>query len=124
MGKEFIIMFFIPCFRARPSWRPRAWLAGACFLLNAACGGERSEPAASPPPAVQAQAAHNAEGELVQLQVAAGAKPQAVAVGQACGAAVEGGRQPVCEAGSYCLKASGAGNATCVAAPGAPRSEE
>ena len=123
-------MSFIPCFRARPSRTPRsrhpgAWLAGACFLLAAGCGGERAEPAGnSNPPAVQAQAIHTAEGEVVQWQVAAGAKPQAVATGQACGLAVEGGRQPVCEAGSYCLKAGGAATGTCRASPGAPRSEE
>lgn len=117
-------MSLIQPFLARPSRRPGAWLAGACLLLASGCGGERSEPAGTAAPAVQAQAGHNAEGEVVQLQVVAGPKPQAVATGQACGVTVEGGRQPVCEAGSYCLKASGAAAGTCMASPGAPRSEE
>ena len=118
-------MSFTQPFLAGSSRHPGAWLAGACILLAAGCGGERTEPAGtSHPPAVQAQAGHNAEGEVVQLQVAAGAKPQTVATGQSCGVALEGGRQPVCEAGSYCLKAGGAATGTCMASPGAPRSEE
>lgn len=111
-------------FLARPSRRPAAWLAGACLLLASGCGGERSEPAGIAAPAVQAQAGRTAEGEVLQLQGVAGAQPQALATGQSCGVAVEGGRQPVCEAGSYCLKASGAATGTCMASPGAPRSEE
>jgi len=117
-------MFFIPGFLARPARHPGAWLTGMTLLLAAGCDGERTEPAGTAAPTVQAQAGSNAEGEAVQLQVAGGAKPRAVATGQACGMALEEGRQPVCEAGSYCLKAGGAATGTCMAAPGAPRSEE
>lgn len=97
------------------------WIASACLLL-AACGGERAEPAAATP-ATQEVAGLNAEGEVVRLQAPAGAKPQAVASGQACGVANQGGRQLVCEAGSYCFKASDATMGACVMAQGAPRNE-
>ena len=110
-------------FQAAPLGRSRAWLAGACLVLVAACGDERAEPAATLP-AMQELAGRNAEGEVVKLQVQAGAKPQTVATGQACGMAVKGGQQRVCEAGSYCFKAGGAAASSCVASPGAPRSDE
>ena len=100
---------------------PGTWLAGACLVLTAACGGERSEPA---PAAVQELAAPNAEGEVVTLRIPAGTKPQAVAPGQTCGTApTTAGRQQVCEAGSYCAQATGTSAGTCVAAPGAPRND-
>ena len=99
------------------------WLAGACLAVVAACGGERADPAAAPP-ATQELAAINAEGEVVKLQMPAGAKPRSVAAGQACGMASEGGRQPVCQAGSYCFKAAGATAGACVASPGAPRNDD
>jgi len=110
-------------FQAGPLGRPRAWLAGACLVLAAACGGERGEPAATAP-AMQELAGLNAEGEVVKLRVQAGAKPQTVAAGQACGVVVKGGQQRVCEAGSYCFKAGDATASACVASPGAPRSDE
>lgn len=114
-------MSFKQSFHARASGHPSAWLAGACLLL-AACGGEQAGPAAATP-ATHEVAAINAEGEVVLLRAPAGAKPQTVAAGQACGMANEGTRQPVCEAGSYCLKASAAATGTCVMAQGAPRNE-
>ena len=114
-------MSFTQSFQARAPGHPRAWMASACLLL-AACGGERPEPAAATP-AMQEVAGLNAEGEVVRLTAPAGAKPRAVASGQACGVANEGGRQPVCEAGSYCFKASDATTGACVPAQGAPRNE-
>lgn len=108
-------------FPGNPSPRAGTWLAGTWLVLAAACGGERSEPAATA--AVQEVAALNAEGEVVTLRMPAGAKPQAVAPGQACGTATTGGRQQVCEAGSYCAQATGAATGTCAAAPGAPRND-
>lgn len=101
----------------------RPWLAGACLALVAACGGERADPAATPP-ATQELAAITAEGEVVRLQVPAGAKPRSATTGQACGVASEGGRQPVCQAGSYCFKAAGATAGACVASPSAPRNDD
>jgi hypothetical protein len=99
------------------------WFAGACLAVLAACGGERAEPVATPP-ATPDLAVINAEGEVVKLQVPAGAKPRSVAAGQACGVAVEAGPQPVCQAGLHCFKAAGATAGTCVASPGAPRNED
>jgi hypothetical protein len=98
------------------------WLAGACLAVLAACGGERAEPVATPP-ATPDLAAINAEGELVKLQVQAGAKPRSVAAGQSCGVAAEGSPQPVCQAGLHCFKAAGAAAGACVASPDAPRNE-
>jgi hypothetical protein len=73
--------------------------------------------------AAQEVAAPNAEGEIVTLRMPAAATPQTVAPGQACGMATTGGRQQVCEAGSYCAQAMGASAGACVAAPDAPRND-
>lgn len=114
-------MSFTQSFRACASGHTRTWMASACLLL-AACGGERPEPVAATP-ALQEVAGLNAEGEVVRLKAPAGAEPRAVSAGQACGMANEGGRQPVCEAGSYCVKASNATTGTCMLAQVAPRNE-
>ncbi len=114
-------MFLTRLFPGNPLPRAGTWLAGACLVLAAACGGERSETAATA--AVQELAAPSAEGEIVTLRIPASAKPQTVAPGQACGTAAKGGTQPVCEAGSYCAQATGASAGACVAAPGAPRND-
>ncbi len=116
-------MCITPALLARRMRGASPWLAGACLALVAACGGERADPTATPP-ATQELAAITAEGEVVKLQVPAGAKPRSAAAGQACGMAAEGSPQPVCQAGSYCFKAAGATAGACVASPGAPRNDD